>query len=234
MPDEDRYTWLFRRLPVIASLMDVEGRFTDVSDEWVSRLGYSREEMLGRRPEDIATPESARVIWQDHLPRFRRIGRLDHVSVDFVTKSGETIEMLATTIAEKDAKGQFLHSLSVFTELSDRNKLERRYLDLYQSTPAMLHTVDSQGRVTTVSDYWLEKLGYEREEVIGRSAFDFLTEGSRAHASQSQSERHHQGSRRKKHSASDGHERRQDTRRRHVGACRARPAQWPAQSARRE
>jgi PAS domain S-box-containing protein len=179
MSTENRYTWLFRRLPVIATMMDAEGRFTDVSDAWASRLGFSREEIYGRTPEEIATPPSARQIREEHLPQFKRSGRLDHVPVDFVTKNGEEVSMLATTIAEHDESGRFLHSLSIFTELSDRDSLERRYRDLYQSTPAMLHTIDAEGRIVVVSDHWLEKLGYPREQVIGRSILDFMSEESR-------------------------------------------------------
>jgi len=179
MLTKDRYTWLFRELPIIAALMDADGRFIDVSDEWVRQLGYSREEMRGREVHSLATPDSARHILQEHVPRFRRTGRLDHVSVEFVARSGEKLTMLASTMAETDATGQFIHSLSVFTELSDRARLEQRYRDLYQSTPAMLHTVDAEGRITAVSDHWLKKLGYRREEVMGRSILDFLSEKAR-------------------------------------------------------
>lgn len=179
MTRENRYAWLFRRLPVIATLLDAEGRLTDVSDEWVNRLGYSRDEILGRSPQEIATPESAKQIREEHLPLIRRTGRLDHVPVDFVAKDGEKIEMLATTISEYEENGRFMHALSVFTELSDRGSLERRYRDLYQSTPAMLHTIDTEGRITAVSDHWLQKLGYTREDVIGCSILDFMSKVSR-------------------------------------------------------
>lgn len=179
MTTKNRYTWLFRELPVIAALLDAEGRFTEVSDEWVRRLGYSRDEMRGRHPENLATPESARHILEEHMPQFRRTGRLDHVPVEFLAKSGEKVSLLTTTMAETDDTGQLAHSLSVFTELSDRARLEQRFRDLYQSTPAMLHTVDTDGRITAVSDHWLDKLGYSREEVIGRSILGFLSEEAR-------------------------------------------------------
>ncbi len=179
MLTKDRYTWLFRELPIIAALMDADGCFIDVSDEWVRRLGYSREEMRGRQPDSLATPDSARHILEEHVPRFRRMGRLDHVSVEFLAKSGEKVTLLTSTMAQLDAAGKFINSLSVFTELSDRARLEQRYRDLYQSTPAMLHTVDADGRITAVSDHWLGKLGYIREEVMGRSILDFLSEAAR-------------------------------------------------------
>jgi diguanylate cyclase (GGDEF)-like protein/PAS domain S-box-containing protein len=59
---------------------------------------------------------------------------------------------------------------------------EARLRKLYESTPAMLHSIDPTGRIMTVSNHWLATLGYHREDVIGRPAFDFMTEASREHA----------------------------------------------------
>ena len=63
----------------------------------------------------------------------------------------------------------------MFNELSDHDRLHSRYRDRYQSTPAMLHTIDEDGRIKAVSDHWLDKMGYARAEVIGRSVIDFVT-----------------------------------------------------------
>jgi len=179
MTPEARYRQLFRRIPVIAALLDREGCFMDVSDTFVERTGFSRDELIGQRPEDIATPESAKRIREEHVPLFRRSGRLDHVPVEFRTQHGEVLELVATSSRECDEHGEYLYSVSVFAELSDRARMARRYRDLYQSTPAMLHTVDNEGRITAVSDHWLAKLGYARDEVIGRSILEFMSESSR-------------------------------------------------------
>jgi PAS domain S-box-containing protein len=56
---------------------------------------------------------------------------------------------------------------------------EKRYRSIYHNTPAMLHSVDSKGRLISVSDNWLEVMGYEREEVIGEKLTRFFTENSR-------------------------------------------------------
>ena len=56
---------------------------------------------------------------------------------------------------------------------------EHHLLQLYQSTPAMLHSVDPRGRLMTVSNHWLATLGYARDEVLGRPPTEFLTDQSR-------------------------------------------------------
>jgi len=61
-------------------------------------------------------------------------------------------------------------------------KSERRYRDLYHNTPVMLSSMDSDNIITSASNLWLETLGYEREEVIGRNFLDFFTPESRKDA----------------------------------------------------
>ena len=57
------------------------------------------------------------------------------------------------------------------------NRLEdndRRFHSLYQHTPAMLQTMDRDGRLVSVSQSWLDCLGYTRKDVIGHNFFDFV------------------------------------------------------------
>lgn len=61
---------------------------------------------------------------------------------------------------------------------------DERYRSLYHNTPAMLHSVDPQGRLLSVSDYWAEALGYEWDEVIGKPITGFMTPASRRFAEQ--------------------------------------------------
>ena len=59
---------------------------------------------------------------------------------------------------------------------------EERYRSLYHHTPAMLHSIDINGRIVSVSDYWSEVMGYPREEVIGHRLTSFFSEESRRYA----------------------------------------------------
>lgn len=63
--------------------------------------------------------------------------------------------------------------------LAGLQESERKYRHLYTRTPTMLHSVDANNRIVEVSERWLENLGYEREEVIGRKTAEFLTEDAR-------------------------------------------------------
>jgi len=52
-----------------------------------------------------------------------------------------------------------------------RAEVDRRAV----AVPAMVHSINGNGCLVSVSDAWLGKLGYAREEVLGRPSSDFLT-----------------------------------------------------------
>jgi PAS domain S-box-containing protein len=174
MSFEDRYQWLFRKSPALTVLLNEEGFFLDASDAWLRRFGYSREEITNVRPQDLGSPESAKRISEEFMPVLRRTGRLEGVPVDLRTKKGERVDCLASAIVERGAEGDYLRTVAVYTEVGQQARIEQRYRELYRATPAMLHTVDADGRIIHVSDRWLKKLGYRREEVLGRLITDLM------------------------------------------------------------
>lgn len=52
---------------------------------------------------------------------------------------------------------------------------EQRFRSLYTRTPALMHSIDPQGRILNVSGLWLQTLGYEEHEVLGRHSTEFMT-----------------------------------------------------------
>jgi PAS domain S-box-containing protein len=55
---------------------------------------------------------------------------------------------------------------------------EARYRRLYNRTPMALHSVDAAARIIDVNDYWCQLFGYARQEVLGRTLPEFMTEES--------------------------------------------------------
>ncbi len=59
---------------------------------------------------------------------------------------------------------------------------EKRYRFLYEHTPVMMHSLNKDAQLVSVNQHWLDTLGYEREEVLGRPVTDFQTKPSGAFA----------------------------------------------------
>lgn len=179
MMTPDDYQWLFRKSPGMATSIGENGLYLDVNDALLHRLGYERDEMVGHRPEEFTTPESAERVQHELRPALRRTGKLENKPVSFVTKAGEVVDCLTNAIVEFDRAGEFVRTVAMYAEISDQARANFKYRNLYRSTPAMLHTVDKDGLIVTVTDHWLQKLGFEREEVIGRPITDFFSNADR-------------------------------------------------------
>ncbi|MEX1266844.1 MAG: sigma 54-interacting transcriptional regulator, partial [Woeseia sp.] len=174
------YQWLFRRAPIMATSIGEDGCYLDVNDVFTGRLGYRREEFIGERPARFVTKDSAERIDKEFRPILRRTGKLENKPVAFVAKNGEVINCLTNSVLENDPDGTAVRTISMYTEVTVQARADMKYRQLYRSTPAMLHTVDASGSIVTVTDHWLKKMGYARDEVVGRSIMDFFTESDRA------------------------------------------------------
>jgi len=118
-----------------------------------------------------------------HLRNMELISKI--VSAPLVRIAGPVVVLLSVMICAAVLVLYNKASREIFrrrtAELALRQS-ESRYRALYHHTPAMLHSIDTEGRLLSVSDYWVEIMGYSREEVIGRPLIEFLTPGSRRHA----------------------------------------------------
>ncbi len=175
----DDYQWLFRKSPAMATSIGEDGAYLDVNDAFLERLGYERAQMVGKRPSDFVTPESARRIEEEFLPALRRTGKLENKPIGFVASSGEVVDCTTNSLVEYDPDGAFVRTVALYTEIADLARANFKYRDLYRLTPAMLHTVDADGNIVTVTDHWLQKLGYRRDEVVGRPTTDFFSDSDR-------------------------------------------------------
>jgi PAS domain S-box-containing protein len=99
--------------------------------------------------------------------------------VSLVTGAGDVVDCVTDAIVEYDPQGEFVRTIAMYAEVDDQARASFKYRDLYRSTPAILHTLDADGHIHTVTDHWLQKLGYTREEVIGRPVTDFYSDADR-------------------------------------------------------
>jgi PAS domain S-box-containing protein len=175
MITQDDYEWLFRKAPVMTTSIAEDGSYLDVNDAMLERLGYSHEDMVGQKPEKFATAETAERIVDELRPALRRRGKLENKPVGLVTSAGEVVECITNAFVEYDQEGEYLRTVAMYSELSDQARANFKYRTLYRSTPAMLHTVDGDGLIITVTDHWLSKLGFSREDVLGRPITDFMS-----------------------------------------------------------
>lgn len=55
---------------------------------------------------------------------------------------------------------------------------ERLFRSIYEKSPIMLHSIDPDGKIQVVSNFWLNQMGYTEDEVIGEHLSKFMSEES--------------------------------------------------------
>ena len=177
---EDQHRWLWQRLPAMMHSIDAEGRLCMVNDQWLATLGYTAEEVLGRRSSEFLTPESARYAREEVLPAFYRTGRCDNVLYQMICKDGRLLEVMLSAIAERDATGKVVRSQAVLLDVTERQRVERalqesesRYRDLVELSPDGV-AVLRKGRILYINRSGARTLGYEDSAaLVGREITEF-------------------------------------------------------------
>ncbi|MFK7885320.1 MAG: sigma 54-interacting transcriptional regulator [Gammaproteobacteria bacterium] len=178
--NDETLPWIFDDTTVLASVIDHQSQFEQVSREFARRLGRSRADLLGVGVEDLCTPASNRRLRESYRPMIRRTGKLFAVPIEFVLADGSTLELIASSLQIKDGADGQQRTFSIYEDLRAAAHAVQRFRSFYHLSPTMLHTMDGDGRLLDVSEQWLRKLGYRREYALGRNIRQFLTAATRA------------------------------------------------------
>ena len=153
-------------------------------------FGHTAAQMLGQRASRLVPPYRPKNE-QDIAAMLARWPLGTHYETVLLHCDGEPISVSVSLAPITGPDGRLTGATQIIRDIREQARAaqalsdsQARYRRLYESTPAMLHSIDLQGRIRRVSDHWLATLGYARDEVIGRPSSDFLTEASKAHSHQ--------------------------------------------------
>jgi diguanylate cyclase (GGDEF)-like protein/PAS domain S-box-containing protein len=185
---EARFKALSEVSPLGVFATDTHGACTYTNGRWQCIYGLTFAQSLGNCWAATVHPDDRAAVlaeWQ----RTAALGVEFEMEFRILRTAGETRTVRSRARANPAADGSvmgYVGSVEDVTEQRATTALlaasEQRLRGLYESTPAMLHSIDPQGRLLTVTGHWLDTLGYTREEVIGRPSSDFLTAASQAQA----------------------------------------------------
>lgn len=118
---ERRYRLLYESTPAMLHSIDHTGRLLSVSDAWLEKMEYSRDEVIGQPSVSFLTPESRQRAIHQELPTFFRTGQCHDVPYEYVTKSGKRINTLLSAVLEYAADNTPLRSIAVLQDVSDKH-----------------------------------------------------------------------------------------------------------------
>ncbi|MEZ5932511.1 MAG: diguanylate cyclase [Alphaproteobacteria bacterium] len=148
-------------------------------------LGHARSEMtlsVKKRWALIHRDDRARALkaFQDHIEGQAALYESEH---RLSTQDGRDVWVLDRgKVVERDHLGRAVRAVGTTSDISRRKTAERalqtsseRIRRLYEETPALLYSVDAEGRLLSVTRHWLQAMGYRQDEVLGRRSISFMT-----------------------------------------------------------
>ncbi len=171
---EERYQLLYDNAPNMFVSVDPKTVQVLKCNETVFRkLGYSKEEIIGRPVTDFYHPDSKKKV-AGLLETFIQTGKLQNVELQLLHKDGRIIDVMLNSTAVRDEAGNILYSSSIWHDVTELKQAqdalaasERLYRTLTETLPHVIWLADAEGQVTFLNQAWYRLTGLSKEESLG-------------------------------------------------------------------
>jgi two-component system, NtrC family, response regulator AtoC len=182
-----RFREIYENSPVMMHSINRDGVLLNVNKKWLEVLGYTREEVIGRRLDFMMTPESWEWCFSVVLPGFWPGGKACDVPYQYVKKDGSIIDVLLDSRVMDDPEWGLI-SLSVIRDVTDQKRAERalrlseeRFRAIFEGVRDYIFIKDRSLRFSHVNPAMEKLLGRPAPEVIGLTAADLYGEDAGRH-----------------------------------------------------
>ena len=172
---EDRYRTLYNRSPAPMHSLDAGGRLIGVSDYWLTMLGYTRDEVIGRHLSEFMVPQSAARFQESQWDEFLAVGEVRDEPYEFFRQDGQIVDVLLSSRLERDQTGAFRQSFALLVDVTARNraeaalKREREFSELLvRSSPQGVFAFDRDLHLTLWNSALERMTGVTADEILGQ------------------------------------------------------------------
>jgi PAS domain S-box-containing protein len=171
---ETRFSELFETLQEGVYFTTPDGKLLDANPALVRMLGYgNKEELFGVSVNELYWDPAER---QTHLEEIDRLGMIPSQEITLRRKDGQPVVCLDTSTAIRDSLGRVTRYQGTLLDVTQRREMEKRLRTeqefarrMIECLPDSIVVLDTEGRYTYASPRITEQLGYEPEELVGRS-----------------------------------------------------------------
>jgi PAS domain S-box-containing protein len=175
---EGKYSEVFNNANDMISLNLVKddglpGKFIDVNEIGIERLGYSRNEFLNMTPADIVDPDKRSEMPKNAL----KLSKKGYIEFEIIhqAKDGKRIPVEVNNhLFELNGKKV---ALAISRDITERKKAEDalknseiKYRTIFENVQDVFYQLDKQGNIIEISPSIERNSGYKPSELIGKPA----------------------------------------------------------------
>ena len=173
---EERFRNVLERMQDSYYEVDLKGDFTFVNEATCRDLLYSREELIGSNFHMIMSEEEAKVVF-DTFHEVYLTGEPNRGFAHKVIKKDGTIGYAESSVSLlKDDRGKPVGFNSVSRDVTERKQLEERlrrseerFRTILENMQDSYYEVDLAGNFTFINISASNRLGYSKEELLGKN-----------------------------------------------------------------
>jgi PAS domain S-box-containing protein len=167
---------LYERAPCGYHSLDQDGTFLRINDTELSWLGYSREELIGKKKFRDLLAERSVEVFQKNFPLLKERGWINDVEYEVVRADGTTFPVVVNATVINDDAGNFLMTRCIVSDISERKRAqaalresEETFRAHIESSFDVIFTLNSKCEFVFVSPAWELYFGHAVNKIIGKS-----------------------------------------------------------------
>ncbi len=175
---ETRFRHLYEQSPVAYQSLDAKGYLIEVNMAWLEELGYTREEVIGRKFTDFLVDESKH-LFQERFATFKREGVVHAIEFDLRCKNDSVISATFEGRIGRSPNGKFAQTHCIFINITERKRIEKAlqesralFRSLVESIPQNIFSKDLDGHFTFANQRYCAAENKPLEELVGKTDFD--------------------------------------------------------------
>lgn len=176
---EERFRSLFEQTSIGMAIFNPEGRYLAVNRAFCAMLGYTEDELLKLKYDEITLEEDRKA----SLERNRRIraGKMDHYDVEkrYVRKDGHVIWVALSASTIRDAGGTPIFNIRQAQDITEKKramealrKSEARFRAFIDNSAAAINLKNVDGEYLLVNRAFEDYYQINSEQTRGKTVFD--------------------------------------------------------------
>ncbi|MGB8232694.1 MAG: PAS domain S-box protein, partial [Methanobacterium sp.] len=172
--DEANFRIFYERSPIPYHSLDSEGHVLEVNESWLAKLGYKRQDVIGRWFADFLAPEYIKP-FDENFKKLREDGEIYAVNFEMIQKNGNRINVTIDCKIVDDENENFKQTHCVFIDITGQKKAEEAlkeseqyYKTIFENTGTATVIVEEDNTISLINTEFEKLYGYNKDDIEGK------------------------------------------------------------------